>query len=176
MLFETYLESGVDYYLIKFPNVSVITVDGYEINNLNIKVRLLTFSELNKCLQLQQTTSNLEVNEEIFKSCFLGILGFKDITLDFDKSPAGLIDTVSQIIYNESYKICTNLPTNFNSVVTTINNIETTAAAISHYLNICYTEVINYPIDKLLRLYAICHITFKLPPLVATEEVESKVG
>ena len=174
-----YLKSGEDYWLIPLIDKKVICTDGSLIKSPNVKVRLLNYFELSKCISMQDTGMNeLDINEEICEVCVLGMIGFDHKKIDFLKSDAFICDTIANKIVNESYLVLQDLPKAYSALVSTVSEVERLAAIVSHYLHIPYTQVSLMPVDEIVKKYSICALSFPgLAPIeYAEEEGPSKVG
>lgn len=173
-----YLSSGSNYYIIPFVKRIIYTKSGIAIQNPNFKVRLLSYSELNKVMMLNDAgTDSFKVNEEIFSVCCLGVLEFEEETLLLDEC-AGIVDTIATKVYKESVNVLQNPPDYFNGSLTTCTLMEVWAGNVANILNLNYLEVLSLPVSEIIRLYAIAYLVSgrNIPPIEVHEEVASKVG
>lgn len=153
-----FLDSGVNYYIIPFNNRVVYTQSGLIIKNPTIKVKLLSLSEYTKINTLKNAKERDSViNEEIFNSCYLGLLGFEEEVLNAEDS-GFLVDTVANYVLQESSKRFLEPAKEVEEYEKVLTKPEIWSGYISNILNIPYDQVILKPIDELIRLYTICFI------------------
>lgn len=173
-----YLNSGSNYYIIPLENRDILTVDGYRVNSPNFKVRLLSYSELNKIeIMKQSAMSVFDTNEEIFNCCVLGILGYEGIEFDFHAHGI-VIDSIASKVYEESIKAIQDPVESFNTALDKMGAFDMWAGHVSSILHINYIEVLKLPAAEVLRLYAIAYLVSgqTIPAIAIQEKTESKVG
>lgn len=173
-----YLSSGNNYYLIPLENRDILTVDGYRVNSPNFKVKLLSYSELNKIEIMKQSKMELhDIHDEIFSACFLGILGYEEIDFDFEHHGA-VIDTIAEKVYIESIKCVQDPIETFNTLLNTLSAFDVWAGHVSSVLKIDFREVTKLPAHEIIRLYTIAYVVsgYTIPAIEKQETTESKVG
>ena len=57
----------------------------------------------------QSGLANDKINDEIFNKCIIGIIGFDNEQIDFEESPAGIVDHLSHKILVNSKKLIENI-------------------------------------------------------------------
>jgi hypothetical protein len=174
-----YLTSGVDYYVVVLEEIDIVCKSGLIIRSPNIQFRLLSYPDINKVMLMEQSglPSN-KINEEVFNKCIIGIIGFNDEQIDFEESPAGIIDHLSHKILTNSKKLIENIEESFAALSESASLYERLALVVSHYTNNSYEFTQQLPIDELIKRYALCAQAFPqtVPPLVFEKEEESRVG
>ena len=173
-----YLSSGENYFLVSLPNMKVKCKSGIMITGPNIKVRLLSYSEASKCISMTNSGMNqLLINDEIVEKVVLGVIGFDGEVIDFEASDAGLCDALAERIMMESVYILNNIDLAYERIAPSVTWVETICCIVSNRMSTPYTDVLNLPIDEVIKRYAICQASFPdLLPLEKAEEKVSKVG
>ena len=177
-----FLETGGDYYLLTLPNKKIKLTDGNYIVSPSFKIRYLTFSELSKIDNMSGTgITKLEINEQVFKISILDIIGFENRTKDIDiqETDAYIIDSIAEQVITQSYSLLNNRSGAFNYFANQVTWIEACARIVSYYTNHTSTEVMNWPVDKIIREYAICQAAFpnQIHPIEEPkQENSSKIG
>jgi hypothetical protein len=146
---------------------------GLIIKNPTIKVRLLNYSEFAKVQYLKQAgESELKIAEEIFACCYLGILEHEDEVLEADKT-AFFIDMIASKVLQDTQRIVLQHEDYFVDTLRTLSKVEVWAGYVAKTLNHTYTDVLEKPVDELLRLYAVAHLVSRgeVPSLVSEEDV-----
>ena len=174
-----YLTSGIDYYVVVLEDIDVICKSGLRIRSPNIQFRLLSYPDLNKIILMEQSgLANDKINDEIFNKCIIGIIGFDNEHIDFEESPAGIVDHLSHKILVNSKKLIENIEESFQVISESASIYERLALVVSHYTNNTYEFTQQLPLDELIKRYALCSQAFPglVPALVFEKEEESKVG
>lgn len=153
-----YLQSGSNYNLIPLKNIIIYTESGMAIQNPNFKVRLLTYSEFTKVDTLiKAKADSLEISEEIFTACYLGLLGFEEEVINLDATPI-VLQTISDAIYTHSQAAIYKPDQLFSNFLNTMNLFDIWCGLIANILNIPFEDVILKPVDEVIRLYTIAYL------------------
>lgn len=138
-----------------------ILIDGVVYKNLTVVFRLLNTIELQRIdsMRMSDDYEKEVINEEIFRSCLIDILGI-DKQVNLDESSAGFITTVGESIYLMSMDYILNAQQYSQDLIASVTIVETLAAIISKFMSISYLDVIEMPINKIYKLYAVCKKTF----------------
>ena len=94
-----FLTSGTSYYIIALSGSYIHCKSGLVIPSPQVKIKLLTYSDLYKINLMEQSKISLEdIYEEICNKCVLGIQHFEDEEIDYISSPAGIVGHIGQNI------------------------------------------------------------------------------
>ena len=174
-----YLNSGVDYYLVVLKDIVVHLKSGLSIVSPSIKFKLLSYPDLNK-ISIMEASGMAEssINEEVCEKCIIGVEGFDGDAIDFDESPAGIVDHISTKIKYNSLIILNQIEEAYNSFVVSSSLLERMSIVVSYYTNNSYEVTQQLPVDELVKRYTICSLAFpqQVPPLILKTEEESRVG
>lgn len=173
-----YLKSGNDYFLVNLQGISIICKSGLAILSPNIKIKLMSYPDINKVQMMEASgMKESDINEEICNKCVVSLLGFEEEEIDFDESPAGVIDHLATKIKLNSILIVNNIEESYGKMVVACSLYERLAMVVAYYTNNTYEFTQNLPIDELLKRYTLCSLSFRdVPPLESNVEEESKVG
>ena len=174
-----FLTSGSNYYSVPLTDIIINCKSGMRIPNPNIQFKLLSISDLNKIdLMTASKINDEEIYEEICGKCILNILHFPQEVIDFDNSPAGIVEHIGGKILYHSRQVVTDLPKSFELFSTTVTVFDQIYAFVSRYTCTPIKEVREYPIDFLLREYSILQASFpnEVLPISSEEDQVSKVG
>lgn len=174
-----YLNSGTDYYVVSLEGLEVVCKSKLRIMSPNVKFKLLSYSDLNK-IQLMRSSGmkKEDAYEEICNKCIIGIIGFENEEINFDESPAGIVDHIGLKIMHNSSILTQDIEESFASVMSGVSIYERLAMVVARYSGNSYEFCQQLPLDDLLKRYAICHLAFPndVPPIVFEKEEESAVG
>lgn len=175
-----YLHSGVDYFLVTLQDLAITCKSGLVILSPNIKIKLLSYPDINKVeiMTASKGMKESEINEEICNKCIISIIGFEEEEIDFDESPAGIVDHLATKIKYNSFLITKDIEQSYIQMVSVSSLYERMALVVAHYTNNTYEYSQNLPIDELLKRYTICSLAFPrdVPAIEFAKEEESKVG
>lgn len=173
------IDYGIGNAIIPFNDVPIV-INGVVYKNLVAVVKLLNPEQLlrlDRILTDDPVQKDL-VDEDIVRTCLLDIIGV-DGEVDLDTASAGFIQAIARAVYLQSISYIVNSKEYHQELTSTVTLVETMSAVISRFLNIPYTEVIEYPINRIYKYYAICRSAFpnEVSDIVDAEEPEvSKVG
>ena len=174
-----YLKSGIDYYIVVLQEVDIVCTSGLIIRSPTIKFKLLSYPDLNKIgMMTASRMKDSDINEEVCNKCIIHIVGFEEEIIDFDESPAGIVDHIGSKIRENSVSVIDDLETTFEQMVRLASMFERISLVVAHYTNNTYEYCQGLPVDELMKRYAICSLAFpaQVPPIVFEKEEESKVG
>lgn len=173
-----YLQSGVDYYLVSLTGLTIICKSGTALLSANIKIKLLSYPDINKVNSMVASNMPLsDINEEICNKCILSILGYEDEVIDLNESPAGIVDTIATKIRLNSLLLIQNPEESYSTMLNSCSLYERMALIVAHYTNNTYEVVQELPIDELFKRYTLCSLAFRDVPAIEFEkEIESRVG
>lgn len=139
----------IDKYKNKYKNVSAIC-------------RLLTVEEVRRINSIKNDAPIIHdtVEESVFNNCLIDFIGVNKSDIDIDASDAGLVTRVSTSIITKSIEMLSNPKEIIEQLEQRVEFIEVVSAIVSGKLNIPYTDVIKYPINKILRLYSILKVIY----------------
>lgn len=159
----------------------IINIDGhFNINGVIYKdpvasARLLTLSELERIshLDLQHPAARMQIEEDLISNAFHSFIGISDF-VDWDKTEAGLLETISNAIILTSTSYLTDPIRKIDDVSRGIGVINSMQAVVSRFLSTPYSEVEKLPVNEIFRRYAICMSAFpkEVSPLIENEEDE----
>lgn len=153
-----FLQSGSNYHILQMNNVIVYTESGLAIQNPNFKLRLLTYSEFSKVATLiDAKADSLEVAEEVFTACYLGILGFENEILNLDATPLAL-QLISDTIYTNSQIAIYTPDKLFSKFLDTTNLFDLWCGIAANILNIPFEDIVQKPVDEVIRLYTLAYL------------------
>ena len=173
-----YLDTGSDYYLISLPNKKVNLKNGIIVTNPSFRIRYLTLSELSKVEHmLEAGFQNTSINEEVFYKVILNLVGYEDHEIDLDNSDAFIFESIVSQIISHSFFLINNKVQAFNHFRNQVTWIEACARIVAFYTHNKSQDVMRWPIDEIIREYAICQAAFPnlLPIEDPPEEVPNKV-
>lgn len=173
-----YLKSGNDYYLVNLQGISIICKSGLAILSPNIKIKLMSYPDINKVEMMQASgMKEADINEEICNKCVISLIGFEEEEIDFEESPAGVIDHLATKIRLNSLLIIENIEDSYQKMVAACSLFERLVMVVSYYTNNTYEYTQNLPIDVLIKRYTLCSLAFKdVPAIEFNVEEESRVG
>lgn len=174
-----FLTSGSSYYLIALSGSYIHCQSGLVIPSPQVKVKLLSYSDLYKIDLMDQSKVTLEdIYEEICNKCILGIQHFEDESIDYVHSPAGIVGHIGQNILHHSRDVFMDLPKTFAAFSQSVTLIDQVQAFVSRYTCTPIKEVRELPIDQLLKDFSIIQSSFphEIQPIQNQEEEISKVG
>lgn len=173
-----FLTSGQGYYSVPLEGITIELESGKSLQNPNIKFKLLSYSDITKLEMLSLSNlSQLDIYEEICNKCILGILYYDEEKIDFDKSPAGIIDHIGSKILHHSREILKNIEDTYNVFANTVTPLDQMQAILSRYTSTPLDTVREYPLDKLFRDYAVISTVFpEAQPIELVQEQTGKVG
>lgn len=141
----------------------VITTDDQIIENPQVIFRTLKASEL----FLMDYYDNLlpheqaDLEEIILKDNVVGIYGYDDKEISAIYTPAGVISSIAQAVFNLSLNYLTNKDgQEYKKKLDNVTYLEGMQAIVAYYLNMPYTEVCELSLSELYKKHAICHATF----------------
>ena len=167
-----FLGKNDSYYSYPFPGLILKFEDDSSMVHPTIMFKLLTPRDIERVRILENSKANQnEIHEEICRRCIIGILYFEDKVIDYNNSPAGLLKAIAEAIINKSKRIVLDLPSTFEVVKETVTIVDTMSAIVSRYTSTPIRDVREYPIDKLIKEFAIIQSSFPdIPTIVKTEE------
>ena len=174
-----FLTSGSAYYSIPLQGITVRSTTGEQIHSPNIRFKLLSVSDLSKVdLLMTSKLSMSEIYEEICGKCILGVLYYEDVVIDFDQSPAGVLEHLGQKILHHSRELLTDIQKTFEIFSSNVTLLDQIQAFVSRYTVTPIADVRELPLDQLLRDFSIIQSTFphEVQPIVLEEEQVSRVG
>lgn len=173
-----YLKSGNDYYLVNLEGISIVCKSGLAILSPNIKIKLLSYPDINKIEMMQMSgMKDTDINEEICNKCIISLIGFESEEIDLEESPAGIIDHLATKIRLNSTLIINNVEDSYQRMASACSLYERLAMVVAHYTNNTYEYTQNLPIDELLKRYTLCSLSFRdVPPIEFEKVEESRVG
>lgn len=101
-----------------------------------------------------------QVSDAIMTEKIVEIVGHTGKRLDFNFGPAGLSSFLLNALYAKSLQYVSNTVPEFALALENVTLYDQMAAVISNRLTIPFTEVILYPVNEVVRLYAICFKSF----------------
>lgn len=162
-------------YIIPLGSAKVISGDMIY-TNVSAVARLLNGEEIDRLHRIVADRPDIEatVYEEIVSLCLIDIIGIPDgAPIDLDKSGAGVVDTIAKTVMNLSMSHIANVKEKVEYYYSLADAAELMAAVVSKYTSTPYDDVISYPINKLMRRYAICAKAFPNEVSMPTEEAPS---
>lgn len=173
-----YLNSGTDYYLVVLTDIEIVCKSGLIIRSPNIKYKLLSYPDINKIeIMTVSKMKQSDIYDEICKKCIVELIGFKDQEIDFNLSPAGIVEHIAFKIKENSRKIIEDIEQSYQKMTELCSLYERMAMVVAYYTNNTYEYTQQLPIDELLKRYTLCSIAFpNVPPIEFEKEEESKVG
>lgn len=149
------------YYTYPCQGLIIHFEDGSQMIHPTIKLNLLSVQDMNRIRMLEAYgTPSHAIHEEICRKCIIGILHFEDKKIDYNNSPAGLFKTIAEIIILKSKGIEADIEKVFQYYASKVTIFDQIKVIICKYTNISLLEVNKYPIDQLIREYAMIHKTF----------------
>lgn len=138
-----------------------ININGVYYDNLTFIVRLLTYDELMRTngIRTGDPSINLILEEEVFDIVLLEIIGIDD-KIDKATIEAGVISTVTSAVINSSNFYISNIHAAIEKEEkesTVMNQIQ---LIVAKNFNIQFKDIINMPIDELVRKFALFQKTF----------------
>lgn len=173
-----FLTSGNSYYSVPLSGLIVQCKSGLRLSSPTIKFKLLSYSDLTKIdLMIASGIQDEEVFEEICKKCIEGLIYLPNEELDYDVSPAGIIPHIGNKILHHSREVCVDIPQTFSMFSANVTLIDQISAFVSRYTCTPIREIRDYPVDQLLREFAIIQAAFpnEVQPIVQEEETVSRV-
>lgn len=141
----------------------VITTDNQIIDNPQIVLKTLKPSEL-FLMDYYDNLSDYErsdLEELVVEDNVIGIYGYEDKQVSTVYTPAGVISSISQAIFNLSFKYLMNEKgQEYKKKLESVTYLEGMQAIVAYYLNIPYTEVVELSLSELYKKHAICYATF----------------
>jgi hypothetical protein len=124
--------------------------------------RLLSLEEIRRIDTIKNNSAIIQdsIEESIVKECLIDTLGLNKDDIDFEISDAGLISRIANAIIIKSLSMLSEPIRKVELLEKEISLIETMGAIVSKHMNISYIEVMKLPINKLLRYFSICKMTF----------------
>lgn len=174
-----FLTSGTSYYIVALSGSYIHCKSGLVIPSPQVKIKLLTYSDLYKINLMEQSKISLEdIYEEICNKCILGIQHFEEEEIDYVSSPAGIVGHIGQNILHHSRDVFFDLPKTFEAFSNSVTLIDQIHAFVSRYTCTPIKEVREMPIDQLLKDFSIIQSSFpqEIQPIQAPEDEISKVG
>lgn len=129
------------------------------IEDATILVDLMSLSELKRYEELSPDARK-RVADTIAKEKIVEVVGYSSYTVDFDYGVAGLPSFITDSIFVRSASLVANMIDSFSEEIEEVTIYDQMSAVISNYLNIPFTEVSQYPVKEVVRLYAICFRSF----------------
>ena len=155
------LGTNDSYYSYPFPGLVIYLDDGTTITHPTIMINLLSVRDLNRLRMLENYGININViHEDVCKRCIIGILHAEDKKIDYDKSPAGLLNTIANTIILKSRGMENDVESVFNYYAETTNIFDQVQLIVCKYTLTSLQEVKNYSIDRLIREDANIQKTF----------------
>jgi hypothetical protein len=147
---------------INLEKITIITKDGDIYKNMYALCRLLSIEEIRRIDTVNNDTPTVHdaLEESILKECLVDFIGLDKDIVDWERSDAGLIPRIANAVILKSISIITDPLSKIPKMQSEISLIESIGAIVSRYLNISYIDVLELPINKLLRYYALCKKTF----------------
>ena len=141
----------------------VITTDNQIIDNPQIVIKTLKPSEL-FLMDYYDNLSEYERNdleELVLEDNVVGIYGYEDKQISTAYTPAGVVTSISQAVFNLSFKYLLNKDgQEYKKKLDSVTYLEGMQAIVAYYLNIPHTEVCEMSLSELYKKHAICYATF----------------
>lgn len=174
-----FLTSGTAYYSIPLPNITIMCKSKHMIQDPNIKFKLLSFSDITKIdILFASNMSMSDIYDEICNKCILGILYYEGEEIDFERSPAGVLEHLGEKILYHSRDLLKDIQKTFEIFSSNITLLDQIQAFVSRYTVTPIKEVRDLPLDQLIRDFSIIQAAFpnEIQPIVLEEEQVSRVG
>jgi hypothetical protein len=171
------LDIGEDRMSISFPDID-ISINGIPYSRLIFIVRLLTYEE---CIKLHRFKSveglaGTLLEEDVFDLVFDKIVGIDD-PINIDDIEAGIISTIVGAVQSKSLEHLYHSEALLQKYENEISAIEGMQAIISRYFNESLDSVRRYPLNKLLKRFALFRATFpQEAALISSTPGESTSG
>jgi len=138
-----------------------IDINGYYYNNLTFIIRLLTYDELIRVnsIRADDAVINLIIEEDVFSICLIEIVGIED-EVNINVMEAGIISTISGAIISASNFYFSDVPAAIekeSSESTVFNQMQ---LVVAKNYNIHFKDVIDMPVDELVRKFSLFQSTF----------------
>jgi hypothetical protein len=158
---------------ISFPDVD-ISIGGLQYSNLVFVIRLLTYDEVLRLLRFNTKSglSDALIEEDVFDLVFDKILGI-DEPIDIDDIEAGIVSTISGVVQAESLKHIYSTEALVSQYENELSGLDSIQAIVSRYFNTPYDEVRSYPVNKLLKRFALFKSTFPAEAALISGEKEN---
>jgi len=149
-------------FAINFKDIA-ITIGNEIYSNLTFIFRLMTIDELMRLnsLNTDNLMVKLEAEEEIFNLCLIDVIGL-DKKIDLDKIESGIISTIAVVIVKRSTYYLLNTEEALQKEPEYLTIYDQMQLMVCKHFNMNFNEVVNLPIDDLIRKFALIQITF--PP------------
>lgn len=174
-----FLTAGSSYYLIALSGSYIHCKSGLVIPSPQVKIKLLSYSDLYKINLMEQSQVSLDdIYEEICNKCILGIQHFEEQEIDYAISPAGILTHIGQNILHHSREVFLDLPKTFEAFSNSVTLIDQIHAFVARYTCTPIKEVRELPIDQLIKDFSIIQSSFpqEIQAIQAAEDEISKVG
>ncbi len=166
------LSLGEDKMSISFPDID-ISINGQVYSNLVFIVRLLTYDEVLRLLKFNTDNglSNSLIEEDVFDLIFDKVLGIEE-TVDTEDIEAGIISTIVGAIQSKSLQHIYSTEALVAQYESELSGLDSIQAIVSRYFNTPYDEVRSYPVNKLLKRFALFKSTFPAEAAMISGEEE----
>ena len=165
----------VSQYGIILNVVGHFNINGVIYKDPVASARLLTLQELERIshLDLKHPVARMQVEEDIATNVFHSFVGISDY-IDWDKSEAGLLETIVNAIILTSTTYLTDPISKIENISSSIGVVNSMQAVVSRFMSTPYTEVEKLPINEVFRRYAICMMAFpkEVSPLIENDGEE----
>lgn len=151
-----------DLIIVKLGSLNVVSTKGDNYRNAYAVCKLLSVNQIRRIDTVVNDTPVVHdaLEESIVKECLIDIIGIKKEDIDFDKSDAGIVTRIANAVIVKSISNVNNPLEHLNKLSEQISFIETVGAIVSRYMNISYLEVLELPINIVLRYFSICQKAF----------------
>lgn len=151
-----------DLIVIKLGSISVKTTDGNIYKNVYAICRLLSISEIRRIDNIKNDTPVVHdaLEFSIVSECLVDFIGVSKDIIDFDNSDAGLVPRIANAVIIKSLAVLNDPVSKVASLEEEVSLVEMMGAIVARHMNLSYIEVLDLPINKLLRYFSICKKTF----------------
>lgn len=141
----------------------IVTTEEQIIENPQIVIKTLKPSELFLMDYYDNLTiyERSDLEELVLEDNVVGIYGYEDKKISIAFTPAGVVSSISQAVFDLSLKyLINNNGKEYEKKLNTVTYLENMQAIVSYYLNIPFNEVCELSLSELYKKHAICYATF----------------
>jgi hypothetical protein len=153
---------------------SIVLLDGRSLKRPQIVLRLLSLAEfiILESITGKSKFSDMETEESIFEKIYIRIYGISNIEIDFDKTEAGFLPSVTKSAIIKTKEFLEYPESKFQEYSQHTTVISTMMALISRLMSISFIEVEKMPMSTIFRYYAILSSAFpnECGPIIPKEE------
>jgi len=148
-----------------------ISINEVYYDNLTFIIRLLTYDELIRVNSIKTSDAviNLVIEEDIYELTLIEIVGIEE-EVNINTMEAGVISTISGAIINSSNFYFSDVQAAIEKEASESSIFNQMQLVVAKNYNINFKDVINMPVDELVRKFSLFQATFPSEALAFNRE------